>query len=96
MDKEKVHYAILEIQNAIDLLADMHEVSDDGEEGPCEFNGGEGCMACGCQVMLNAALKVLTAQPQDSAEVSQACRCLKFYKNQNRFKYCPDCGRKLP
>ena len=23
------------------------------------------------------------------------CRCYKFYKGQNSYKYCPDCGRNL-
>lgn len=26
---------------------------------------------------------------------SKYCRCQKFYKGQNRYKFCPDCGRKL-
>ena len=35
------------------------------------------------------------AQQNNSAGANEKCRCFKFYKGQNRFKYCPDCGRKL-
>ena len=26
---------------------------------------------------------------------AKGCRCFKFYPGQNRFSFCPDCGRDL-
>lgn len=34
-------------------------------------------------------------QPAVEADAQKECRCYKFYKQQNSYSFCPDCGRDL-
>ena len=34
-------------------------------------------------------------EPVVEADAQKQCRCYKFYKHQNSYSFCPDCGRDL-
>lgn len=41
------------------------------------------------------AFKAGASQQGVQVDAQKQCRCYKFYKGQNSYRFCPDCGRNL-
>ena len=54
-----------------------------------------GCVHHFTQIAFQVGKQLMASQPAVEADAQKSCRCYKFYKQQNSYSFCPDCGRDL-